>query len=304
MSDAKTTVLPTISENIVKFKESKNPFYLLKAILMVLKRGRTHELLWGIFCKVAYKPSQVVPQDVRYILEDFAENRKIYKREFRKTEQLPEIYGDQYAVDKIPDYYFGTRIESLIEMDGALLVGEYGFDDNSSHIAVVTADSCTANDHYMHESGIRHIHALAPYPEGSTDLVKQFLVATGDRLKVLDLWEMDSDTKAIRFVKRRKRFLAGYTAMKRVNGKYYCGTDFSGRPNYIETLEGKKFFFPEPAYTMFVVGFYVFDERYILSVNSELEDFGAKKAISIFDTQTETFVYCKGIDIEQEFVLD
>ncbi|CAA6806029.1 MAG: Unknown protein [uncultured Thiotrichaceae bacterium] len=303
MSEANTTVLPTISENIVKFKATKNPFYLFKAVWMVLKRGRTHELLWGMYCKLAYKPSAVIPQDVTYILEDFALNRKTYKREFRKTEQLPEIYGGKYAVEKIPDYYFGTRIESLIEMDGALLVGEYGFDDNSSHIAVVTKDNCTANDHYMHESGIRHIHALEPYPEGSTDDVKQFLVATGDRLKVLDLWEMDNN-KEIRFVKRLKRFLAGYTAIQRVNGKYYGGTDFSGRPNYIETLAGKKFFFPEPAVNMFVIGFHVFDDRYILSVNSELDDFGAKKAISIFDTQSETFVYCKGIDIEQEFVLD
>lgn len=304
MSESNTAVLPTISENIVKFKESRNPYYLLKATWMVLKRGRTHELLWGVYCKVAYKPSLVSPQDITNILEDFAINRKTYKREFRKTEQLREIYADKYAVDQIPDYYFGTRIESLVELDNVLLVGEYGFDDNSSHIAVVSHNNCSANDHYMHESGIRHIHALVPYPEGSSDIIKQFLVATGDRLKVLDLWELDSNSQSIRFVKRLKRFLAGYTAMQRVNGDYYFGTDFSGRPNYIETLEGKKFFFPEPAYNMFVVGFHVFDDRYILSVNSELDDFGAKKAISIFDTHTETFVYCKGIDIEQEFVLD
>ena len=290
-----TTPMPSITENVVKFKQTKNPYYLAKAIFMVLKRGRTHELLYGIYCKAVHPASPVTPTSadiIDPILQDFEENKHIYKREFLSVPQLKEIYGDKFAINKIPSIFAGTRSESIIETENSLILGEYGMDNNSARIALVTKDDCIINDHYMHESGIRHIHAL--HSLGNTDN-NDFLVATGDRLKVLDEWS--NDNTSITYTKRLKRFLAGYTAMVKVNGEFYFGTDFTARPNYIEMRDGTKFFFPETAYTMFVMNFKAIDNRYLLALSSSLDDFGSLKALSIFDTVDQCFVYCEPVEL-------
>jgi hypothetical protein len=48
------------------------------------------------------------------------------------------------------------------------------------------------------------------------------------------------------------------TAAVTVNGQHDFGTDFSGRPNYIATMEGKKFFFPKKAYKLYANAFQAF----------------------------------------------
>lgn len=284
--------MPTISENVLKFKETKNIYYLFKAIFLVLKRGRTHELLYGYYCKLLHKPSTVTSQEVSVMLEDFEKNIHELKREFISPKALQELYGDKYAINTIPDDFVGTRSESIIEKDSYLIMGEYGMDNNSAKIIYVDAEKTISNDHYMHVSGVRHIHALHTYNESG-----EILVATGDRLKVLDLWSLDRNSGELTFKNRIQRFLAGYTAIAKVNGNFYFGTDFSARPNYIEMEGGKKFFFPEPAYTKFVMNFKVFSNRYILALNSDLGELGGGKALSIFDTETNTFIYCTSVEL-------
>ena len=282
--------MPTISENVLKFKETKNIYYLFKAIFLVLKRGRTHELIYGYYCKLLYKPSEIITQEVSTMLEDFEKNIHELKREFISPEHLQDLYGDKYAIQTLPADFVGTRSESIIEKDGYLIMGEYGMDNNSAKIIYVDAEKTVINDHYMHVSGVRHIHALHTYNESG-----EILVATGDRLKVLDLWSLDKSTGKLTFKNRIQRFLAGYTAIANVNGEFYFGTDFSARPNYIEMENHKKFFFPEPAYTKFVMNFKIIDSRYILALSSDLGELGGEKALSIFDTQTKTFIYCDSV---------
>lgn len=285
--------MPTITENIVKFKETKNPFYLAKAIYLVLRRGRTHELLYGIYCQWAHAPAQVHPSaEIDEILQHFEQNKVIYKREFLSQQQLRELYGDRFAVDQLPEVFAGTRAESIIETEDSLIIGEYGMDDNSARLATVTKDECFINDYYMHQSGIRHIHSLHAYDDNNN-----ILVATGDRLKVLDLWHQNGSD--LTYTKRLKRFLAGYTAMANIQGNFYFGTDFSARPNYIEMQDGKKFFFPEPAYKRFVMSFHIHKDRYLLSLNSNLDDLGGRKTLSIFDTETKQFIYCEEVDLPE-----
>lgn len=284
--------VPTISENIIKFKETKNPYYLAKAIYMIISRGRTHELLYGFYCQLMRPASMVVPNDdVDDILTHFHENILIYKREFLTKQQLQAIYGDRFAINKLPDVFGGTRSMSIIETEDKLIMGEYDEDDDSSRIAMLTADSCYINDHYMGASGIRHIHSLQAYDD------THMVVATGDRLKVLDLWT-NKDNKLM-FSKRLIRFLAGYTAMIKIDGELYSGTDFSSRPNYIEMESREKFFFPEPAYRMYVMSFHAYKNRYLLSLNSSLDEYGHGKTLSIFDTKTKQFVYCDEVDLPQ-----
>jgi hypothetical protein len=288
MQDA--VAVPTISENVIKFKQTKNPYYLAKAIYMVIRRGRTHELFYGLYCQWVHKPSVVVANDdVEEILAHFHENILFYKREFLNKQQLQEIYGDRFAINKLPEVFGGTRSMSIIETENKLIMGEYDEDNDSSRIATLTADSCHINDNYMGMSGIRHIHSLQTYDK------EHIIVATGDRLKVLDLWT-NKDNK-LSFSKRLIRFLAGYTAMIKVDGELYSGTDFSSRPNYIEMENRNKFFFPEPAYMMYVMSFHAYKDRYLLSLNSSLDEYGSGKTLSIFDTKNKQFVYCDKVDL-------
>ncbi len=284
--------MPSISEYLVKFKVTKNPLFLAKAIFLVLRRGRTHELLYGIYCKIAHSPSSITPASsgiIAPILEDFEAHKHVYKREFLSIQQLQDLYGDNYAIDKLPEVFAGTRTESIIEKDNTLIIGEYGMDNNSARIAYVSKDDCVINDYYMHISGVRHIHALHTMDDDN------FLVATGDRLKVLDLW--GNNDGVLTYTKRIKRFLAGYTAMAKADGSFYYGTDFTARPNYIEIEDGSKFFFPENAYTKYVMSFQLLDDRYLLALSSDLDDFGSNKALSIFDTKNKQFIYCEPVEL-------
>jgi hypothetical protein len=95
-----------------------------------------------------------------------------------------------------------------------------------------------------------------------------------------------------RFLRPLQRHLAGYTAAARINDEYYFGTDFSGRPNYIGTLGGRKYFFPRKAYTLFVSHFYPYFDRYMVSVNSDVPAAGVRKTLSVFDTVQQRFIFC------------
>jgi hypothetical protein len=115
-------------------------------------------------------------------------------------------------------------------------------------------------------------------------------VSTGDGSKRLDLWAVLNGKP--RFVKPIRKNLAGYTAAAKVKDKYYFGSDFSGRPNYIGTLDGRKYFFPREAYKLFVSQFYPYLDRYIVAINSELPSAGGRKALSVFDTVQQQFIFC------------
>lgn len=296
---------PTITENIVKFKATKNIYYLFKAIFMVLKRGRTHELLYGFYCKLMHKPSLIHEHDsavISTMLSYFQHNMPALKREFISVEQLQQLYGERYAIDTLGDDFAGTRSESILEMGDYLIVGEYGMGDNSAKIAIINAKTSVINDHYMHISGVRHIHALHRYndnkDQGGEGQNRDILVATGDRLKMLDLWSFDTTSPQLSFKKRIKRFLAGYTAITQLDKRFYFGTDFSARPNYIETDNGEKYFFPQAAYTLFVMNFHVYQQRYIMALSSDLGELGGGKALSLFDTKTKQFVYSEKVSLK------
>jgi hypothetical protein len=162
------------------------------------------------------------------------------------------------------------------------MIGEYGDD---SRIAYLTQERCVISDHYRWVPGVRHIHAIHQYRHPG-----QYLVSTGDGSKRLDLWAVLKGKP--RFMKPIRKNLAGYTAATKVKDEYYFGSDFSGRPNYIGTLDGRKYFFPRKAYKLFVSHFYPYLDRYIVAINSELPSAGARKALSVFDTVQQQFIFC------------
>lgn len=198
-------------------------------------------------------------------------------------ERLVELYGATFKVGLLPHDFQGARWESILEDDKRLIIGEYG---ENSRIVYVTSESCVLSDHYRQVRGVRHIHSIERYGNSG-----EFLVSTGDSRKFLDLWIASNGQ--LNVVKRLRKRLAGFTAAVCVNGEYYFGTDFSSRPNFIETLDGTKYFFPEKAYTLFVIAFQPLLDSYIVSFNTELRIAGSRKTLSVFDTVKQRFIFCE-----------
>ena len=277
----------SISQHIAEFKNSKNLLSLAKAVVLLLKQRRLTELLYGVYCNLRYRPSAVLNSDI----EDF---RK-FLGTFRDFD-LPGFYlhrfelinrfGEHFAVDSLPPDFHGARTEGIALLNGSLIIGEYAI--NSARIAVATADACYINDYYNFVSGVRHIHSIHKKDDSG-----HIYVTTGDSRKMLDLWMVKEGKPE--FVKRIKKRLTGYTAIINLNGRFYFGTDFSRRPNYIETLEGRKYFFPPKAYKMQTHAFFSFLNRYLISVNKEIH-LGNRKTLSVFDTVEEKFVFCDYLD--------
>lgn len=206
---------------------------------------------------------------------------------YLSREQLIHSYGQDFLVRSLPQKFAGARRNSIVCHNALLIIGEYGIESKGSRIALITRNACTINDYYAHDSHVYHIHALHKCRNSG-----KVLVTTGDSAKFLDLWELvDGD---LVFVQRMRKRFAGYTAIAGVGDRFYFGTDFSGRPNYIETLEGKKYFFPDKAYKKWVLAFFIVSNRYLICVSAVIV--GQGRTISIFDTAKEEFLFCERFD--------
>lgn len=274
-----------ITDYIAKFRTTNNIWFLVKAITLVLKQRRTSELIYGSYCNLLFQPSPVKNYSHSFS-QHINEIMNCHKIWFSRGE-LIESFGEEFNVHSLPDNFQMARSESVVHNTNCLIVGEYA--EKSARIAYITRKSCTVTDFYNQIYGVRHIHSILKYNHSG-----EYLVSTGDSCKFLDLWIVD-DYK-LNFVKRIKKQFAGYTAAISINNHYYFGTDFSNRPNYIETLEGDKFFYPEIAYKLIVVAFYSFLNRYLVSINSNMPQFGDRKTLSIFDTFKEEFIFCDYLD--------
>jgi hypothetical protein len=251
---------------------------------LVLRQRRTLELLYGVYCHLFRRPSVVwVAPDEQALVSVLRERSGLISYRKLSRTRLIELYGAEYRMTQLPTDFQGARCESVCQGDGFLIIGEYGED---CRIAYVTPETCSVSDYYRQISGVRHIHSIVHGKAAG-----EFFVATGDTCKFLDVWSVSCGSP--RFVQRLRHRLAGFTAAARVSGQYYFGTDFSGRPNYIETLDGSKYFFPRAANRLYVAAFKVFFDRYLVSIHTELGIVGGRKALSIFDTFEHRFLYCE-----------
>ena len=272
-----------ISDYVQEFRETKNVLALLKALLLVLKQQRTLELIYGGYCHLAHRPSPVYPAEDGATLISILNHCGSIPHGNVSRAGLIERFGTAFRVDLLPHDFESARIESIWEDETCLIIGEYGARPRLAH---VTPEACTVSDYYMHVRGVKHIHSILKYGDSG-----EFLVSTGDTRKFLDLWSVSD--RGLVLVRRLSTRLAGFTAAVAVNGKYYFGTDFSNRPNFISTLEGKKFFFPLKAYKLYANAFRAFGDRFIVSINSELDVAGGRKTLSVFDTAQQRFIYCE-----------
>jgi hypothetical protein len=276
-----------ITSHLRDFRNTKDPLALVRAVTMIVRQGRTLETMYGAYCNLVYRPSRLSPCSDPGQLATILGDRADFGRPGRLTrENLIELYGHEFDVASLPEDFMCARRQAVCRDGERLIIGEYG---EGARIACVTPGSCLVSSYYMTVPAVRHIHVILPYGDSG-----ELLVATGDGAKVLDLW--DTRGGELRFVRRLQRYLAGFTAAARVNGEYYFGSDFSGRPNFIATLDGSKYFFPPKAYRRFVTAFFVFSDRYIVSVNRDLDSVGGVKTLSVFDTFDKQFVFCDFLD--------
>jgi hypothetical protein len=284
-----------ITAQVQRFRDTGNVMALFKAVGLVFRQHRTHELLSGAYCRLFHPPSALGrPQQDSLLPSLLRDQRAIAPRGILTREEIIGQYGERFKVVSLPEDFFCARAESIWDDGMHLVLGEYG---ESPRIAQVTRNSCFVSDHYRHVAGVRHIHAIEKYGKAG-----EFLVCTGDSRKFLDLWVAGGGQ--VGFVRRLSKYLAGFTAATTVNGEHYFGTDFSGRPNWIETLGGAKYFFPQKAYKLHVTDFHSLFDRYLLSINTELVVVGGRKTLSVFDTLTRQFIYCDYCTFEEPTPLE
>jgi hypothetical protein len=276
----------SITGHLTRFRNGRDPLGLIRALRLIVRQRRTVEAMYGVYCDLAHRPSAPPPAAVAELPPSVLGGRHLHRPARLTRDRLLRLYGGEYDVRGLPQNFRYARTQSIRRAPDGLLIGEYG---EGSRIAYVTRRSCTLNGHYADVEGVRHIHSILPYEDDG-----RFLVTTGDGAKVLDLWARSGGE--MRFVRRLRKRLAGYTAAARVNGEYWFGSDFSGRPNYIETLNGGKFFFPPKAYRLFVSDFFAFYDRYLVAVSCELPLVGGRRTVSVFDTARRRFLYCEYLE--------
>jgi len=279
----------SIAQCMAEFQKTKNPFYLIKTIILIVRQGKIDEVLFGIYCMLFFKPSKALVRNDDELKENMNMARTVaalYKeRDFYTRDQLIDCFGDKFKVSALPLEFTGCRTESIVQINNLLIVGDYGTTNASATVAIISKETCTINNFYNQLPGVLHIHSIHLFNES------ELLISTGDTKKLTDLWVIEAND--IKFKKRIRKYLAGYTAAIKVNNQHFFGTDFSGRPNFIETLEGERYFFPSKAYKMWVFAFYAFSDRYIVSINTDLECLSNRKALSIFDTVNKQFIFCE-----------
>ncbi len=279
----------SISENITRFRNTKKIRYLARAAVQISQQSRVIESVYGIYCSIFHNPSCVKHCDhdkLRQIIGELTLHRTL-DGPYLSREQLIHTYRQDFLAASLPQDFAGARRNSIVCRNDLLIIGEYGNESKGSRIALITQKACMINDHYAHDSHVFHIHAL----HGCRNS-RKILVTTGDSAKFLDLWELIEGN--IVFVRRMRKRLAGYTAIAGLDDRLYFGTDFSGRPNYIETLEGQKYFFPHKAYKRWVLAFFPVSDRYLVCVSAVI--IGRGRTVSVFDAVQEEFILCEEFD--------
>jgi len=272
-----------ISECLARFKSTGNPFHFARAAFLVVKQRRTQELLHGVYCGLTGRLPRVLAVDDAGLpsIVQWA-TALAQEDDWWDRAAVIEHFASAFAVGGLPEDFEGSRREAIYSTEGHLILGEYGENKRVFHI---TSDRCTVNHHYCSDRAVRHVHAIHPGQKAG-----EYFVTTGDTAKYLDTWQLSAGE--LRFGERLRPSLAGFTAIATVGGETFFGSDFSGRRNYVELLDGTKLFFPSAASRMYVVAFHKQGTRYLVSVHRELSVFGRGWAISILDVQLRHFVHC------------
>ena len=277
----------TITEHIRRARDERDVVSLIRAGLCMLRQGRLAELLYGAYCETTARPSAVRPGKSAPLLAAlYALERCLTESEpGLRRNQLIDAFRHRYAVTELPNDFHGCRIK---ESGNRVPARSRRIRDNSARLAVVSRDRCDVFNPYALTHGVRHIHMV--YPTGVNGEV---FVTTGDARKVLDRYAITSRTS--RLMLRYRRRLGGYTAAAQVDGRFFFGTDFSGRPNTSRHCKATSTF-PADAYRKWVVSFTTLWQRYLVVLSLDIvSDLRGRESrtVSVFDTRERAFVLCE-----------
>lgn len=279
-----------ISEYMALFIKSRNIKYFIWAFVLCVSQKRILEVAWSVYCLLRHRPSEVHrPSTLNLNLKEVVKSMRFLRSEglFLSRDDIVTKYGHRYAVNNIPRDFGGARLAAIIDTQGILVLGEYA--DNSARLLRICATNCVVNNFYCGEPHVRHIHAIHV-----SEAERCIFVTTGDGSKFLDRWKLISGELV--FIARIRKHIAGHTAAVTANGADYFGTDFSSRPNYLETLDRKLFFFPLVAYKMAVLHMSLLDGRYVVCLSGEHRPLGERWAVSIFDSVHSVFIHCNYLE--------
>ena len=175
----------SIAQCIAEFKKTKNPFFLIKAIFLIVRQGRIIEVVFGIYCNLVFKPSKILVGNEK----EFEECVNIAKtaaaldkeRPFFTRDQLIECFGEKFKVNDLPLEFTGCRTESIVQINNLLIVGDYGTTNASATVAIISKEKCNLNNFYNHLEGVLHIHSIHILNKS------EILISTGDTKKLTDL---------------------------------------------------------------------------------------------------------------------
>lgn len=284
---ASQPVVGYISRELARFRASGNPLYLMKAALLVVRQGRVRELVVGAYWLLRHRPPATLPPCSPAVAQLVAAQlpRLLGRDLWSRDDIVSALRGDDTAPldsGRLPADFAGARREAIARTPGAVVIGEYG--EARKRLCLVTAGGCHVATLYEDDPRVRHIHAVHAAGDG------EVVVTTGDSARYLDRWRIDGPQLV--FVRREARSLAGHTAIARVGGRLFLGSDWSSRPNHIETDDGRRYPVPRPASYMYAVAFHVPDGRHLVTLHTSLSVFGGRRAVSVFDTQARRFVHC------------
>ena len=268
----------TITSLIAGFRRTGNPLLLARAALNSLRQGRLPEIARSAVREVCMHPSKVTADNGCW--ESLLERVSPFLGHTFTRERLCEVFGEEFA--QLPADFQGTRWSCILRRDGHTLVGEYF---EGKRVFIVGSDSCRVCEHYLGEPDVRHIHSIA-------DSGGDIYISTGDARKALDLWQIHNGNPV--FTKRIRKHSAGFTATAKVGDEVFFGTDFSSRPNWIESLSGKKYAFPAETYRCYTEAMQTIDNRYVVAVNKNMLS-GGVKFVSVFDSLNESYVWCSRV---------
>lgn len=284
-----------ISLELARFRATGNPLYLMKAALLVLRQGRVRELVVGVYWLLRHRPPATLPPCSAAVAQLVAAQLpRLFGRDHWSREAVVgALRGDRaapLAAHRLPADFAGARREAIARAPGVAVVGEYG--EGCRRLCLITADDCHVTTLYEGDPRVRHLHAVFVAGDG------EVIVTTGDSARYLDRWRIDG--ARLVFVRRQARSFAGHTAIARVGGRLFLGSDWSSRPNHIETDDGHRYAVPRPASHMYAVAFHVPDGRHLVTLHTSLSVFGRRCAVSVFDTEVRRFVHC---DLSPEALL-
>ena len=258
--------------------------YLIKGFSLIVQQGRFLEAVYGIKCFLFHKPSPIVENSDFNVDEAIVLSSEYFQDKREEQEVIRTLIRNLTGERELKFLFHGYVVNQT-----GFVIGEYA--DKSARLFIKDMDDFSVIDFYQNDPGVRHIHSIICNN-------KTLFISTGDSKKYLDQWKL-SDGKLVFERRMLDNCFGGFIAHCKIQDIFF-GSDYSHRLNYIYCLEtSEKNFFPNPAYKQWCAFMLPVNNRYIVCINQNMPGFLPERTISIFDTHTSSFIFCKGYSVDK-----